>query len=423
MNSVAANTAFVFGCHYNGLSIIQELGRRGVRVYAVDSTRSVGTYSRYARFWHCPDPLENEAEFINFLLDKGAGFTHPPLLFPTYDHWATAISKHKDRLEQYYILCVSDWGTVELLVCKDKFYPWAMESSYPVPRLYSLDDLMRANPGAFPVIAKPIYRRMSTQVPGMYDITRHLDQNRMVVLKSTTALNNFVTANEDLLPYLIFQEYIPGMADRMYTVGIYANREHEVLGVFTGRKVRGFPPDIGDCVVGQAEKLPPEIVALVKEIVKALHFQGIAEFEFKRDLRNNEFKLIEINPRSWSWIGITPACDVSLPWMAYVDLTGIEAVTYRESTIDCGAVKYIKIIEDLKNCLYGNKRAGFPEYNMSVVQWWKSLRAKKRIYAEFAWNDPMPGVLSLAEFIKAILIALFRKTVGIVRYSWQRNKV
>ena len=411
MKSTNLNPALVFNCHYNGLSIIQELGRHGIQVFALDNVRSVGTVSRYAEYWRCPDPIKNEEGFIKFLLNMGKTFKSPPILFPTNDHWATAISKHKRQLEQFYIPCVADWPVVNLLVCKDKFYPWAMERKYPVPNLYSIDELEKTESNIFPIIAKPKYRRISGQEQEVdkNDIVKQLDENRMVVLESSNALHSFLSANEDLLPYLIFQEYVPGMADQMYTVGIYADRNHDVLGVFTGRKVRGFPPDIGDCVVGQVEKTPPELVTLVKKIVKDLHYHGIAEFEFKKDLRNNEFKLIEINPRSWSWIGITPACGVSLPWIAYADLTGIEKEGYKESSMDRGEIKYIKILEDFMNCMYLNKKSGFPAYQMDIIQWWKGLRAKKKIYAEFSLDDPIVGLYSLVIFTKRIATGFFRK--------------
>ena len=419
MKSNNKNPALVFNCHYNGLSIIQELGRHGIQVFALDNTRSVGTVSRYAKFWRCPDPLSDEEGFINFLLNRGRNFKVPPVLFPTNDHWATAIAKHKIRLERYYILCVADWSVVKLLVCKDEFYTWALERGYPVPIVYTIDELMKAESDVFPVIAKPKYRRISGQEQegDKDDIVKRLDEKRMVVLESDNALHDFLSANKDLLPHIIFQEYVPGMADQMYTVGIYADRNHDVLGVFTGRKVRGYPPDIGDCVVGQVEKLPLELVTLVKKMVKDLHYHGIAEFEFKKDPRNGEFKLIEINPRSWSWIGITPACDVSLLWIAYADLTGMEKGTYKESAIDQGDVKYIKILEDFLNCMYSYKKSGFPAYQMSLIQWWKSLRAKKKIYAEFCWDDPGVWLYSLFRFTKAIAAAFFRRRHGSSSWS------
>ena len=387
--------ALVFNCHYNGLSIIQELGRHGVPVYALDSGRSVGTVSRYARHWPCPNPLHDEDGFIQFLIEKGGEFDQKPVLFPTNDHWATAIARHKPELEQWYIPCVADGPVVDLLINKDRFYEWAIERGYPVPRSYSADDILELNDDIFPLIAKPVARRSANICAHHQDLHKFLDAHRMTVINNISEYRDFASQYAKYLDYFLFQEYVPGMADRMHTVGIYANRQHEVLGLFTGRKVRGFPPDIGDCIVGQGEKMPDEIITCVKEMVHDLGYSGIAEFEFKKDPVSGEFRLIEINPRSWSWIGITPACGVSLPWIAYADLTGVDSVEYTESTVENGEVVYLKLLDDLRNCLHSYRKIGYPEYHMGLWAWLKEMSGKKRVYAEFSWDDPIIGLRAL----------------------------
>lgn len=400
MNNACVNPALVFDCQYNGLSIIQELGRHGVRVYALDSVRSVGSYSRYATFWRCPDPLFDEQAFIKFLMDRGHSFDQRPVLFPANDHWAAAISKHRDQLERYYIPCVAKWDCVEMVLHKDRFYAWAMARGYPVPRAYSLRELGEARNVSFPIVAKPRYRRISG-LPGKdMAFFARLDAHRLVKLDTPENLRRFISTHEDLLPQMVFLEHVPGMADAMYTVGVYADEHGRTLGVFTGRKVRGFPPDFGDCMVGQAERLPSDLVVTVKRMVEDLGYHGIAEFEFKKPPNSEDFRLIEVNPRSWSWIGITPACGVSLPWLAYQDLTAKPGVTYRESTVDHGDIKWVRILDDCRNCLYGYRNLGFPEFGLKPRQWWSSLRAQRRIYAEFARDDPLPGVYSLLNFVK-----------------------
>lgn len=393
INSI--NPALVFNCHYNGLSIIQELGRHGVPVYALDTFRSVGTVSRYAHYWPCPDPLHDEDGFIQFLIEKGSEFDQKPVLFPTNDHWATAIARHKQELEQWYLPCVADGPVVDLLISKDRFYQWAMERNYPVPRSYSPDEVLEGDGNIFPLIAKPIARRSPNLCADHLDLHRFLDAHRMTVINNISEYRGFASQYAGYFDYFLFQEYIPGMADRMYTVGIYADKQHEVLGLFTGRKVRGFPPDIGDCIVGQGEKMPDEITACVKEMVRDLGYSGIAEFEFKKDLSTGEFRLIEINPRSWSWIGITPACGVNLPWIAYADLTEVEPVSYTESTVENGEIVYLKLIDDLRNCLHSYRKTGYPEYHMGLRAWLKEMRGRKKVYAEFSWDDPVVGLRAL----------------------------
>src|SRR6056297_4184200 len=67
---------------------------------------------------------------------------------------------------------------------------------------------------------------------------------------------------------------------------------------------------------------------------------------FKRDADTGEFRLIEVNPRSWSWVGITAESGVSLPWLAYADLAPDESPGVvdppRTQTVDDGAVTWIK---------------------------------------------------------------------------------
>ena len=397
------NPVLVFNCHYNGLSIIQALGRQKIPVYALDAYRDIGTFSRYAKFWKCPDPLKDEKSFINFLLEKVALFSCPPVLFPTNDHWAMAISKYKSKLGKFCFPCVADWEVVRLILNKDKFTSWAFQKGYPVPRTYPVEEIIRNKYIEFPIVAKPISRRFLGSNKNAYELAVQLDKIRMILIRDKASFVDFIHLNQDLLPYIFFQEYVPGMAHDMYTVGIYANKKHQVLGIFTGKKVRGFPPDIGDCIIGQVEKLPPALINIVKDMVKDIKYTGIAEFEFKKNCKTSEYKLIEVNPRSWSWIGITPYCGVNLPLIAYYDLTGIKNVKYQECKLETGEVKYVKILQDFLNCLFGYKKIGFPKYHLSFRQWLKSLKAKKIVLAEFALDDPIPGLYALCCFLTEIV--------------------
>ena len=160
---------------------------------------------------------------------------------------------------------------------------------------------------------------------------------------------------------------------------------------------------MGNCVVGQAEELPPELKQMVRRMCKELGYHGIAEFEFKRDALTGEFKLIEVNPRSWSWVGITPVCGVSLPWLAYADLTGVEPVPYTESTVSSGSVKWVRLLDDLLNCLYFNQREGYPEWHMTPRRWWQTLNAERLVVAEFALDDPAPGLYSSYTKMRSLL--------------------
>lgn len=402
--------AIIFNCHYNGLSIIQELGQHGIECIAMDAVRSIGTYSKYARYQKCPNPTENQSAFIEFLYSYCAGEKEPPVIFPTNDHWAMAISKYKERLSEVAVLCVADWEAVKTVTYKNIFYKLGKGRKYLTPDTWSINELKQLNTGNFPIIAKPRFRRIASN-DKMSVICSNLDRLRFTILNNDLELEAFLDKEIDFIDYLIFQEYIPGMSDQMYTVGIYADSESNILGLFTGHKVRGYPVDSGDCIVGENYNLPDYVIENTQRIVKDLKYSGIAEFEYKKDLSSGKYKLIEVNPRSWSWIGITPACDVSLPFMAYQDLTG-EKVSVKKTNLKNGSVKYIKLLEDFCNCLVLYKSM-YPCWSKSFNEWKKDIKASKVIYAEFNANDwPVS--------LKAVFILLYYILIGVLKKLFRK---
>jgi len=380
LNKQYKNPVLVFNCHYNGLSIIQELSKHGIKCYALDYKRSIGTFSRYATFIKVPNPQKDEKKFIEKLKEICCSMKEKPVLFPTNDEWASAISKYKKELESISIPCVSDWNAVKLLLNKDEFYKWGEEKKHPVPRTWKLNEFNKISTENYPLLAKPKFRRISSDKESKFD-SRELDKIRFKILTSPQKAEEYINNNQKYSNHIILQEYVKGLSNQMYTVGVYANKNSKVLGLFTGRKVRGYPADSGDCIVGQVETVPKFIVELSKDIVREINYSGIAEIEFKRDEDSGDFYLIEINPRSWSWIGITAHCGVNLSLIAYLDLTG-QQVDYKQSLISTGSVKYVKIISDFINCLFRYKNDQ-PEWKVNFKEWKDSLKADKLVIAEF----------------------------------------
>lgn len=419
-------TALVFNCAYNGLSIIQELGRQGVDVYALDSFRNVGTVSRFGTYLSCPNAATAPDEFISYLLEIAGDFEDLPVLFPTNDHWALAIANHREELTEEYRPCVADGSTVKLLLNKYRFSKWAIERGFDAPMSWSSDEYSNIPASAFPIAAKPIdasrypdmmfestiavlYNRLFGNKTSDSDLTdvrtaKHLLDNQLEVLETTAELHSFIDEHSGFLDEFVFQEYIRGMSNQMYSVGLYA-KEGEVKGLFTGRKLRGYPPDIGDCKLGQMEEVPDEIVETSIAIVEELQYTGIAEFEFKRDVMTEEFSLIEANPRSWSWIGITPTAGANLPWIAYRDMKNQE-VQPTTATEPTGLVKWVKASEDLPNCLMGYKRWGYDEWSMSLRKWLESIRAEKTVFVDFSKDDPLPTGYALLLLLRRGLIGV-----------------
>lgn len=398
-----SNPAIVFNCGYNGLSILQELGSRGVPCYAMDCKRSVGTFTRFARFKKCPDPLHNENQFIDFLYEFCKNQKLKPVLIPTNDKWAHAISKHKLRLQEVSLPCVAEFDVISKLINKDQFYLIGQNQEYMTPLTR---DIEKTEDVEYPVIAKPVFRGISSNT-GDTGKFKFLESNRLTIINDSQELSDFLEKASVFKKYMILQQYVKGMSDAMYTIGIYADKSSKIQAIFTGRKVRGYPADSGDNVVGESCMVPEDLIENTRRIVSEMKYTGIAEFEYKKDEETGKFYLIEINPRAWSWIGITPYCGVNIPLIAYRDMVGIKQ---KEKPIQNNYhFRYIKILQDFTNCVFRYKKT-YPEWSMGIRNWLKQNRSSKKMYAEFHKKDYLIPLVSLA-YVGANLLLYKNRTV------------
>ena len=392
--------AIVFNCSYNGLSIIQELSKSGVECIAMDCFRGIGTYSRYAsRFVKCADPRYHEEKFIEQLYNLCIREEHKPVLFPTNDEWALAVARNKKKLEAVAHVCVSDISSVDVILNKDQFYQIGYENTFMTPRTWPYNELKNIRSADFPIVAKAKYK--SVPDGKSIGLDSELEKNRLIVIDNMQQLEAYIRENNHLLDYLVFQEYVRGDSGQMYTVGIYADDESKIKALFTGRKVRGYPAHYGDNIVGESCTVPAELIDNARKIVRFLNYTGIAEFEYKKDEVTGDFKLIEINPRSWSWIGITPHCGVNIPLIAYLNMSGIDKnITHLTQSAE--RVRYVKVLQDLTNCLF-RYRKSYPKWAMSYKQWKKDMSSSKNVYAEFYMKDIPVSIISFFYLMAKII--------------------
>lgn len=405
-------TAVLLHCKLTGLGIVRELAKKGVRCVVMEPQRSIAAYSRHCQHRLIPDPLYSEQAAVDALHAFCAQEPDKPVVFPLSDEWVTALAKHKTRLSSVAILCVADWATVQTVVEKDRFYRKGELCNYTTPKTWRFDEAGTLEETAFPIVAKPLYRRFSFKEDKL-NLLKSLNRLRCVVLPDRQALQTLWQRESSVRDFLLFQEYVPGLSDCMYCIGIYANSASQVLGLFTGHKIRGFPADIGNCVVGENYNLPMELINLVKRIVTELNISGIAEFEFKQAASGGPYRLIEINLRPWSWIGITPACGVNLPWIAYQDLCG-ETVQYSEPCLPNGEVKYIRLLDDAINCLYRYPGTD-PCWRKTFGAWRADIRAPRRVLAEFSSDDKLVGVMAVVDLVGRVAKFGWNKLVERVR--------
>jgi D-aspartate ligase len=298
----------------NGLAAIRSLGRKGLRVLAVDHRPyALGFRSRYAEPHIAPDPLDDEDGFVAALRSLAEQTDDVLPVFPTHDEHVNAIARHADVLGERYRFPFPSWGVLERIQSKRHQLETAEAAGVPIPRtLYprSADEARAAGEEVgFPLIVKPSanvgFRRSHKRQLFRCETPAELEQ-----------------AYELAAPHEpMVQELIPSGAEEMYTLGSYLDREGQALGLFSGRKLSQTRGYMGSARVGEAVWVE-EVVEQGLALLRALGFHGISQVEVMRDPRDGRYKLLEVNPRLWQWHSLAAACGVDLPYIAYRDLIG-----------------------------------------------------------------------------------------------------
>jgi predicted ATP-grasp superfamily ATP-dependent carboligase len=181
-----------------------------------------------------------------------------------------------------------DAATVDLLLDKSKFYPWATRQGFAVPTTIEVSgfaELERAlGKIGYPVLLKPKYRteRWDREIPGdKVFILERPDQYAVV------PRNIF-----DVSPVLLAQQWIPGTDADIYFCLVCYDRQGKLMDSFCGRKLMQWPPLGGSTAIAisdeQKESLEPTLA-----LFNAVGYQGLGSMEYKKNPQTGQLYIIE----------------------------------------------------------------------------------------------------------------------------------
>jgi predicted ATP-grasp superfamily ATP-dependent carboligase len=235
-------------------------------------------------------------------------------LFPSSDADLATLIEHRDRLEVDYQIPAAPHLGLQVFE-KNWQAELAERIGVPVPRhvRFVAGEFPNWSEQRFPVVIKPSARGAAKA-----------NTFRLKVCSEARQLDRTLHALAEEHEGRAFQisESISGEPTQLVTVGAYSDREGRVLRCFVGRKVTQFPYQYGEASVAEALPEIPEVVESARRLLEAERFHGIRQTEFKYDECDRQYKLIEINPRSWSCIKLAARAGVDLPLIQYYELTG-----------------------------------------------------------------------------------------------------
>jgi D-aspartate ligase len=302
-----------------GVTAMRTLGRLGVQVYGVhDDPRAPSLRSRYCSgvsIWSIERELEDDS--VGHLVDFAARLGERPILIPTEDASCLFVEDHAAKLGDAYCFPKRPTGLARALSSKQGMYELCRQHGVPTPVSFfpqSHEDACDFAEGAtFPIMVKGVDNRDFVDEPGAGKIIAHTARE---LLDAYQALNSRTSRA------LVFQEYIPGDAATVWMFNGYFDAASNCLFGATGRKLRQYPPYIGQTSLGLCSE-NARVQEIVRGFMSVIGYTGILDIGFRYDARDDEYKLLDVNPRLGSAFRLfVGANGMDVVRAQYFDLTG-----------------------------------------------------------------------------------------------------
>lgn len=376
------------------LGIARSLGRRGIPIYGVDADPlAVGMASRYVRACPLPNSDASDQNRLQYLMDLGKKLGERAVLFPVSDDAVMLCSQYRYELQEYYAFIMPEHATISGLLTKDGLHEMARKCDVPDPQMFRVNNhgdvekLIDRLP--YPVIIKPVFSP-SWLNP---EIISMLRDNSLSGAPKVALCRN---ADELLRTYdqiavhdnrMIIQEVIPGEDERLVYFCFYLNSQSKPLATFAGEKLRVLPVGFGSASYVRSFH-DPKLEEVSFKLLQGTCYQGLGGIEFKRDSRDECYKLIEFNARLGMWDCFGARCGVDIPYVAYCDTLGLPVEAQRHYR---NGVLWIDFQRDMRAFLIYRRHK-----QLSFFRWLRSLRGEKE-WAIYAPDDWKPVMLSLRE--------------------------
>ncbi len=369
--------AIVIGYGVSSLGVIRSLGLKGLQITAMYYDKM--DYSHTSKYVceriRVPHPHIEEKKFIDVLL-RNSHKWKGSLIFDTDDNVAVSISKNKPELAKYYTILTPEWEILRKFIEKPETYRLAERCNVPYPKTFlpkTLNELHMIEGGIdYPCLLNPVLgHKFRSEFKSKNFKADNYDELR-------SKFNFCLESGHEVM----IQEIIPGPPSNMYKYMVYINSEGHINARFFVMKVRQDPPQFGITRVGISQNRDLEVEKFTEKLLKEAEFKGIADAEYKKDPRDNRFKLLEINARTIRSNWLATYCGVNFPWIIYMDLVEKKQIEVREYRKN---VYWIDLNADIFNSIFRHDQE-----NLGFRDYVKPYLAKDKTFAVLSKDDIRP---------------------------------
>jgi D-aspartate ligase len=280
-----AEWAVVVGAGLNALGVVRSLGQLGVKVAVLaKNANSPAALSRYASRLVL---IEGYTGLPSALAELAKQLGGRPVLFLTEEEAVRIASEARELLLSSYRFRLGPHSLMLELTHKEGVQAQAERHGLPIPRAVRLNrqsDLDALENLRFPCVLKP----------GLKHAGYGARFKKAYVVNSADEARKLFDEISPVLPDLVVQEWIEGGDDAIYFCLQYMGSNGRAVASFTGRKLRAWPPQVGgtaSCM--SAADAGEELNAMTERFFAAVGFQGMGSMEYKRDVRDGRFYVVE----------------------------------------------------------------------------------------------------------------------------------
>ncbi len=388
----------LLGGRENALSVARNLGRLGVTIYSSGKSGSRSMDSKYCtQAFIVPEETDAADHWRDLLLTRQIPQLQGCIIFACCDESLDFLQSNRDQLATHYKLEEFVPEQRRTMLNKQATLEIAGKIGVPAPAYWEInsdEDVEKIRDDVrLPVMVKPLDSFAFVHEFGakLFIVDTDFDK---VVEKVKLARSR----GQDVMVV----EMIPGPDDLLTSYYTYRTEDGRRLYDYTKSVIRRWPVNRGGACFHQSEWLP-ETAEMGQKLFDGLDWNGIGNVEFKRDTRDGQLKIIEVNARFTAAHRLVTAAGAPIDEIIYRHLTNQDIPTFDSYS---NTLRMIYPIGDFMAYLELRRSK-----QLSLFGWLKTVFAQPVVVPDFSFGDPYPA---LAEW-GLIARRGFGKVFGIFR--------
>ena len=379
--------AVLLGGAHGTVALARSLKAAGLEVWFLTDDTNIACFSRavgrVVRWCGAGHPLALRA--LEEVAD--ANSLRGSILIPAGDAEVRLVAEAHERLSSRFVVLTADWSQLRWACDKALAYERAASLGLGVPRVYDAAQIADVSQLQYPLVLKPAMRRQRNR----------LADAKAWQVNDWTEFGALYKAAAELVgdDNVIVQQLIPGGGENQVSYAGVWNSGEPVVS-FTARRLRQYPVDFGYTSTFVETVRLDDVSLAAETFLRSIRHHGLVEVEFKRDPRDGSLKLLDVNPRPWSWLSLAAAAGIDLG-------AAIACIASARPVPDMRAregVAWLFLLRDLVALAQLHGLAAVPTCAAS----WRRVRAA----AAFAWTDPLPGIVDLPLTVMRVLGRRFK---------------